>query len=227
VASAPLSPPSAPPPQMRVQSEPPLRNPALTLIAGVGVLLLAMGVGVLIGRSSASRTASAPPEVITVGSPAGTAAASPEAAFTSDWPAGKSGYTVQLEALPETGTTVSQLTSAKSAATGKGAAKVGALKSEEFASLTAGSYIIYSGQYTSKAAAVKALGSLKKSFPSAKVIKISNAAKKSGAEPSGGGSKPVVESSLSHPAPESSLKKAKGKNAEERSKELPEVVETG
>jgi hypothetical protein len=44
------------------------RGNVLTLIAGVGVLLLAMGVGVLIGRSGGSSSAgSAPPQVITVG----------------------------------------------------------------------------------------------------------------------------------------------------------------
>jgi hypothetical protein len=225
---APAAPPSVPPAQIRMAPEPPARNPALTLIAGVGVLLLAMGVGVLIGRSSSSHTTAVPPEVITVGSTGGAApATAAEATFSADWPSGKNGYTVQLEKLPETGTSVSQVASAKSAASGKGATSVGALKSEEFSSLTSGSYIIYSGEYTTRAAAQKALGSLKKKFPSAKVIKVSNAAAKSTGESSKGGSKPAVESSLSKPAPESSLKHLKGKNAEEKSKELPEVVETG
>lgn len=44
------------------------RGNALTLIAGIGVLLLAMGVGVLIGRSGgSSSTGAAAPQVITVG----------------------------------------------------------------------------------------------------------------------------------------------------------------
>jgi hypothetical protein len=51
-----------------------------TLIAGIGTLLLAMGVGVLIGRSANSTSAKAPPaQVVTVaggGGTAGTAAAS-------------------------------------------------------------------------------------------------------------------------------------------------------
>jgi hypothetical protein len=52
------------------------RGNLLTLIAGVGVLLLAMGVGVLIGRSGGSSSSSTPaPQVITVGA-AGTGAAS-------------------------------------------------------------------------------------------------------------------------------------------------------
>jgi hypothetical protein len=43
------------------------RNNSVALIAGVGVLLLAMGIGVLIGRAGSSSAKSAPPQVITVG----------------------------------------------------------------------------------------------------------------------------------------------------------------
>jgi hypothetical protein len=48
------------------------RGNTVTVIAGVGVLLLAMGVGVLIGRSGASRPAPAPPQVISVAAPGAT-----------------------------------------------------------------------------------------------------------------------------------------------------------
>ena len=49
------------------------RNNLLTLIAGIGVLLLAMGVGVLIGRSGGSGAVSTPaPQVIAVGGATGT-----------------------------------------------------------------------------------------------------------------------------------------------------------
>ncbi|MCW2966960.1 MAG: hypothetical protein JWM71_732 [Solirubrobacteraceae bacterium] len=53
-------------------------TPSTTLIAGVGTLLLAMGVGVLIGRSGQKSTvsrASAPVQVVTVAGGGGTAAA--------------------------------------------------------------------------------------------------------------------------------------------------------
>jgi hypothetical protein len=47
------------------------RGNTVTVIAGVGVLLLAMGVGVLIGRSGGnSKPAAAPPQVISVSQPA-------------------------------------------------------------------------------------------------------------------------------------------------------------
>ncbi|HEY1833945.1 MAG TPA: SPOR domain-containing protein [Solirubrobacteraceae bacterium] len=229
------SPPSAPPipPSSRQgagQGGLAARNPALTLIAGVGVLLLAMGVGVLIGRSSAPAPRSAPAQVVTVGSTAGSSpTTSSEATFTSDWPSGKSGYAVQLQTLAESGTTVSQIEAAKTSATSKGASAVGALKSEEFSSLTAGDYIVYSGEYSKKAEAQKALSKLKKSFPAAKVIKIANGSTGGSGSSKARSSNPNDHSSIEHPAPPSVLEgesKAKGKSYEEKSAQLPNVVET-
>ena len=238
------SPPAAPasPPGTQGARAPdgagPQRNNTLTVIAGVGVLLLAMGVGVLIGRAGASKQSAAPAQVITLASPGSVGSAGSgtgaEATFTGDWPADTSGYTVQLQTLPQSGTTVSAVEAAKSAAGAKGAKAVGALKSEEFSSLTAGEYVIYSGVYHKKAEAEKALGVLEKSFPGAKVIGVSN-----GGSSSGGGSGSSSEGSPSsggagsnekHPAPPSVLKSlegAKGKSYEEKSKNLPDVVETG
>jgi hypothetical protein len=207
------------------------RNNSLIVIAGVGVLLLAMGVGVLIGRSGASKASSLAPQVITVGSSA-PAATTPavETSFTSDWPAGKSGYTVELQTLPQSTTTASAVESAKSAANAKGAKAVGALKSEEFTSLIAGSDVIYSGVYTKMPEAEKALAGLKKSFTGAKVIKVAEGESGAASESHSGAGAKGSGSSESHPAPPTvlkSLKGAKGKSYEEKSKALPDVVETG
>jgi hypothetical protein len=236
-ATAQLVPPGYPPPGVPgAQGGGERRGNAVTIIAGVGVLLLAMGVGVLIGRSSNSKS-SAPlaPQVISVGSaPAsGATAASGEVAFTSDWPEGTSGYAVQLQVLPSATTQVSAVEAAKSAASAKGAKSVGALKSDEFSSLPAGNYIVYSGVYKKQAEASKAAKSLKKSFPAASVIHISAGA----AKPSAAGStstttpaKSGAGASESHPAPPSvaeELHKTKGKSYEEKSKNLPDVVSTG
>jgi hypothetical protein len=224
LASAPHAPPAAPAGGAGRQSH------TLTLIAGVGVLLLAMGVGVLIGRSGPSGHSAPPAEVVTVAGAAGTgtAPAAGGASFTGDWPAGTSGFTVQLRTLPLAGTAVSAAEAAKTVATGKGAKGVGALKSEEFSSLTAGSYVIYSGVYRKKDEAEKALRSLKKSFPGASVIKVSNGSSSSGAG-SGSGSGSGVGSTPNNPAPPSVLEglKGSGKSYEEKSKNLPNVVSTG
>jgi len=208
-------------------------NNTLTVIAGVGVLLLAMGVGVLIGRSGASKQSAPAAQVISVASGAATGTSgAAEASFSGEWPSGTSGYTVQLQTLPATGTALSAVAAAKAAASAKGAKAVGALKSDEFSSLTAGSFVIYSGVYHNRAEAEKALGALKKSFPSAAVIHVSNSGSSAGA-PGGGGSSSGgggVGSSPTKPAPPSvleGLKGAKGKSYEEKSKNLPDVVETG
>jgi hypothetical protein len=228
---APVAPPGAQPAQGG-----PERNATLTVIAGVGVLLLAMGVGVLIGRSGASSKSSpVPPEVVTVaaGPTASAPSAAAEPAFSDDWPSGTSGYTVQLQKLAQAGTTVSAVEAAKAGASAKGATAVGALKSEDFSSLAAGSYLIYSGVYHDKAEAEKALGGLKKSFPMASVIHVAN----TGSGSSSGAAGPASPSSgtgagsgENHPAPPSVLKNlnsVKGKSYEEKSKNLPDVVETG
>jgi hypothetical protein len=231
-AGAPASPPPVPP-ASAVATVAEQRGNTAAVIAGVGVLLLAMGVGVLIGRSNASKPAAAQPQVITVGSVAGASAgaAAPES-FTDDWPAGTQGYTVQLQALPQAGTTLAQVNAAKAAASAKGAKGVGALKSEDFASLPAGSYVIYAGVDHTKAAAEKVLAGLKKSFPGASVVRVAkgNAGAPGPGSQLPGGAGGSGGSSLSHPAPPSvleSTKGTKGKSYEEKSKNLPNVVSTG
>jgi hypothetical protein len=61
--------PTGPSPAVPPAAEPPRAGNTTAVIAGVGVLLLSMGVGVLIGRSSASasKVPAAPAQVISVG----------------------------------------------------------------------------------------------------------------------------------------------------------------
>jgi hypothetical protein len=228
------SPPGAPTGASQPPGAPPVggagqRNNTLSIIAGVGVLLLAMGVGVLIGRSGSSSQGNAPAQVITVASgPSSGAATGAAASFSSDWPTGTSGYTVELQTLPS-GTTPAAIAAAKSAAAAKGATAAGALKAEEYSSLTGSGYVIYSGVDHKRSEAEAALSGLRKSFPAAKVIAVSN--KSAGEAAAGGsGSGGGAAANESHPAPPSvlnSLKSAKGKSYEEKSKALPDVVETG
>lgn len=217
--------------------EGPPRSPMLTIIAGVGVLLLAMGVGVLIGRAGAGSAGKGPAQVITVAAggasnaTAGSAAGGGEESFTGDWPSGTKGYTVELQELPE-GTTPAAVSQAKSAASAKGASAVGALKKSEYSSLSGGGYLIYSGVYHKKPEAQKVLGALKSKFPGASVVEIAN-----GGGTTGGAGTPAekaeaagAEKELPKPAPSSALKNlnhAKGKSYVEQSSQLPNVVETG
>ncbi len=206
----------------------------MALLAGVGVLLLAMGVGVLIGRSGSGSGRAPAPEIVTVGSSApatSTTASTPtEEAFKSDWPAGRKGWTVELQTLGES-STPAQVTAARTAAEGKGAKSVGALKAEEFPSVGGSGFVIYSGDYSNKAQAEHALAGLKKSFPGAKAVQVSSggsATASSLPSAASGGNKPKAPSSVTQPA--KLAPKTGGKHstsqAEKESAEIPEVVET-
>jgi hypothetical protein len=227
-ASRASAPPSPPPGDHGFSQQ---RNNTLTVIAGVGVLMLAMGVGVLIGRAGGSKPAQGAAQVITVGSPAaGSTTPAAAESLTSDWPSGTTGYTVQLQTLPQTGTQVNAVQAAKAAAGTKGAKGVGALKSEEFSSLTSGNYVIYSGVYHKKAEAEKALKGLRRSFPGASVISVSNRGSSKSPEAAGGaGSSSGSGNNLNNPAPPSVLegKPKKGQGYEQKSKNLPNVISTG
>jgi hypothetical protein len=198
-------------------------NNNATVLAGVGVLLLAIGVGVLIGRSAGSGGHAAAPQVVSVAAPTAPAAANAatsEPPFKGSWPAGTSGYTVQLQSLPVSGTKVSAVEAAKAQAGAKGARNVGALKSEEFASLEGEDYVIYSGVHHTRAEAQKALAGLKKNFPDAKVIAVSN---EGGGGAAAGAKEPLppakANPSYSHPAPPSvveTLHKTKGQSYEQQ-----------
>lgn len=169
-----------PPPPV---AEPPSRDwtPAIAL-GGLLALALVLVVGVLIGRTGQpvpSKVAAAP-QVITVqggaaGAAAPTAAApgarQPVTTISSDWPSGKSGWTVELETLAKPGSTAAAVNAAKSAAASKGATGIGVLDASKYSSL-GGDYVIYSGDLPSRAVANAALAKLKSSFPGARVIHV-------------------------------------------------------
>lgn len=176
------------------QSGPPVRDwtPLVTL-GGLGALAIVLVVGVLIGRSASPETkqVAAGPQVIRVGGDTGAGADNTSTVtFKSDWPAGKSGYTVELGTLSGDGT-AAEVTAAKKAAIEKGAKDVGALDTDDFASLPGGKYLIYSGRFKDKAAATKALSAVKAKFPHARVVKVSDDGDATG----GGGAagKPTVD----------------------------------
>ncbi len=158
-------------------------------LGGLAALALVLVIGVLIGRSGQSAPKSAGAQVIQLqggaagaGTPSsGTAGGSTAAAvgkISDEWPSGKSGWTVALQSLSKSGTTPGTVSAAKSAAAAKGAKSVGVLDASNYTSLGSG-YVIYSGVYSTKAQAMTALGTLKKSFSGAKVVHV--------VQPGGGG----------------------------------------
>lgn len=147
-------------------------------LAAFAVILL---LGVIVGRLGG--TESQAPIVAATGLPTSTAAApgtsgsSPSTdvnvSFTADWPAGKEGFTIELATVPKDSTDGAGVEATKADLTARGAPDVGALASDEFASLPAGNFVFYSGIYDSKAEADTALKALGADFPDAQVIEVS------------------------------------------------------
>jgi hypothetical protein len=214
LTSTPAAPakPAAPPPP------PPARDwtPMLAL-AALGGLALVLIVGVLIGKSSFGEGGRGAPQVIRVGggdagtgTPTGVAAA----AFKSDWPDGKEGWTVELGVMAKSGATPAAVQKAKTDAQGKGAADVGALDSDQFASLPTGSYVVYSGVFDDKKQAAKALKALKAEFPDAQVVEVSQSAPSGSSGSSGTADKGALKD----------LGNASGDSYEKKSRKLPTTV---
>jgi hypothetical protein len=139
------------------------------------LLPVAVAVGVLVGRGHSSNDDAL---IAALKSSGGTAAASDTSALastttlTSDFTLDK-GFTVQLSTIP-VGSDQAAADKAKSDATAKGATDVGIIAPADFTLTPAGdgSYVVYSGQFKTKAEAEKALGKLKKNFPSAAVVAV-------------------------------------------------------
>ncbi len=146
----------------------------LAAVTAVSAVVVALAAGVVIGHQGDGSRA-AKPQVISVAGGGPAAAATPTAKFVDDWPKGKNGYTVQLQALPKDSTQPPAVAAAKTAAQGKGAADAGALDSDSYASLDGGNYVVYSGVFDKQKDAQASLSKLKKSFPAAKVVKVSAA----------------------------------------------------
>ena len=154
------------------------------------LLPLAVAIGVVVGRSNSNDNAALlavlrnqKPIVVTTGgtgaaaTSAGTSAATTPAA-TASAPSSSTlaaGYVVKLQTLPVSGATQASATAAESAATAKGATKVGLINPTNTTTTPAqgsSNYVIYSGFYTTKAAANQALSRLKAKFPSAQVVAV-------------------------------------------------------
>jgi hypothetical protein len=148
---------------------------SLAIGSGIAVFAVALLIGVLIGNAGdePKQVAAATPQVIRVTVPGAAAAPAQPASFTSDWPAGKDGFTIQLETLPKDGAQAAQVDAAKADAEAKGATDVGALDSDDFSSLDPGNYVVYAGVFDARKQARKALGDIKADFPGARVVKVS------------------------------------------------------
>jgi hypothetical protein len=151
----------------------------------VGVIPLAIGLGVLVGRAStgddskliaALRAQRA--QVVTGGSGAAAATTASTETLSSTFPLQK-GFAVELQTLPASGTTRASVSSAEAAAKGKGAKDVGLIVQTQYKVTPAppsGAYVIYAGAFKTQAAATSELSKLKHKFAGAKVIQVQSVA---------------------------------------------------
>ena len=208
------------------------------LLAGVGCLLLALLVGVLIGRSAGDddTTRASAPQVVTIGG-AGAATAAPgaTASFTSDWPPGKRGFTIQLRSLPKNGTDAAAVAAAVQDATAKGAPAVGALDSDAYGTLDPGSYVVYSGQYADRKAATAALKELPDGFDGATVVEIAEKAAQAAesadgasgdAEATGTAKRPSAAEQAAGAQAIQDIESSSGKDYSKKSAKLPKTLVT-
>jgi len=212
----------------------PPRRSGLALLGTAGpvgaAVLLGLGIliGVLVGDDEAPR-----PQVVATPAPqkapvinvnaGGTATDSAATELTSDWPEGKNGFTVQLQTLPKDTADVAAVDQAKSEVQGKGAADVGALDSDQYASLEPGEYVVYSGVFTGKGAKKKAkaaLGKLKKDFSRAKVIEV----KSDDAALEAKGERPEEKEKVVDDQTLKDLESSTGEEQQKKSARLPETL---
>jgi hypothetical protein len=159
------------------------RSSTLGTALVIAVIPLAIGLGVLVGRSSnngdgklIAALRNQQPDVITTsgGTGSGTSTAASASTLTSTFPL-SSGYAVELQTLPATGTTASSVTSAEASAKSDGATSVGLILQSDFKvtpTPPAGAYVIYAGAVKTQSAATKELSKLRKKFPKAVVIHV-------------------------------------------------------
>jgi uncharacterized protein YegP (UPF0339 family) len=190
VAGAPATPAGVPPASST-------RTAAVFFFA---LLPIAVAVGVMVGRSGSSgdeqaildalRDGKVATATASAGTDAATVSNTSDQLLASDFSLDK-GYTVELDSLPIDGTDQAAADAATKDAEGKGAKDVGIINPGDFRTTPdqgQQDYILYSGEYSSKAEAQKALGGLKKGFPAATVIGVTSSDASAGSSSAGGGS---------------------------------------
>jgi len=194
--------------------------PAVQRLGGAwgvaALLLLALGVGVIIGSLGGddAPVAATPPEVTIAGGALGTTGSSTPVADTTpaadEWP-DQDGFTVQLGELPKAGTDQAAADAAKAAAGAKGAAAPGVLDAGAHG-LTEGQLVLYSGVFSKRRQATAALDGLKAAYPDARVIEVKAASSASDAATAGGSS--PGEAAGSTPSKPATISRSKLKEAE-------------
>lgn len=170
------------------------RAPGLGTAAVIAVIPLAVAVGVIVGRANSGGDAKlgaaiaalrAQKPIVVVsgggatpgGAPAGVATKVVASTFSL-----QQGYAVELRTLPAQSADAVAVAKAEQAARAKGATAVGVIDQKAFSvspKPSGSAYILYSGQFKTKAEAEAALAKLKRRFPGALVIAVRSTARAS------------------------------------------------
>jgi hypothetical protein len=140
---------------------------------------------------------------------------------------GASGWTVELSSLDNSSAHQSDVSSAESAATAKGAIAVGVLNGDQHGGTPSGKYVIYSGRFTSKAQAQAAKAKLVKKFPGALILHVTPKGSGNGGSTSNAKSSTGPPSGSAGSSQASSEKHLSGNAYEKASSKLPSSVGTG
>ena len=163
-------------PEPAVVTPPPRRGADTRTTALILALLpAAAALGVLVGKHNSGSDKdliAALKAAPAAAAASGTTANAASATVTSDFSLG-SGYVVRLQTLPSS-SSASDVAKAKSAARAKGAKGVGVIDPQDFKLKPSSGkdFVIYSGEFRTRAAARKALRKLRKTFPKATVVTV-------------------------------------------------------
>ncbi|MCW2967938.1 MAG: hypothetical protein JWM71_1710 [Solirubrobacteraceae bacterium] len=212
------------------------------IAVALAMLPVAAAIGVMVGRhggggtSDAQLLAALRAQGATGGGAAAQSSTASAAAINSDFSLAK-GYVVKLSTLPGKGTTAAAVAKAKSAAKAKGAKAVGVINPSDFvlSPSTGSAYLLYSGQFKTKAQADKALSTLKHRFPGASVVQVKPTASSSGgsAKTAGKITTSAAVATQEHPTAKQKtdgarivqqIQAAKGKSYVQQQRQLPDTI---
>jgi hypothetical protein len=155
----------------------------------IAAIPLAVALGVIVGRANsggdakliaALRAQKAPVVKVTGGGAAtSTTPVSASATTVASTFSLSKGYAVEVATVPVRGASQATVTSAEAAARAKGASGVGVINEQAFSVSPKPSgdvYVVYSGQYRTRAEAAAALAKLKRRFHAAVVISVRSSA---------------------------------------------------
>jgi hypothetical protein len=204
------------------------------------VLPIAVAIGVLVGKGNGNDNqdiADAIKNLQAGGTGSALASTSASVPITSDWTLDK-GYTVELKTLPQSSDQAA-VDAAKQDATSKGVSDVGIINTSEFTVTPApqgGGFVLYSGEYKTKAEAMKAIAKVKGKFLGALVVEVKKNSSGEGqlVEKTGYGDVHKVEgfqASQQKVASDTALVNQQaqktGKNYIDSQKDLPDVIVVG